>query len=38
VLQDGRTPLHIAARYSDSNSVDVVINAGATVDVIDKVS
>jgi len=38
VLQREQTPLHCAARYGHSNSVAILINAGATIDVIDKVS
>jgi len=38
VLQVGRTPLHWAAMSGHSSSVAVLINGGATVDVIDNVS
>ena len=37
-LQGGDTPLHLAAYYSRGEAVDTLVNAGATVDVIDKVS
>ena len=37
-LQDGDTPLHLAAYYGHGEVVDILVNAGATVDVIDKVS
>jgi len=38
VLQVGQTSLHHAARSGYSSSVAVLINAGATVDVINNVS
>ena len=37
-LQDGRTPLHCAAIKGHDEVVDTLVNAGATVDAIDKVS
>ena len=37
-LQGGRTPLHFSAYYGHGEVVDTLVNAGATVDVIDKVS
>ena len=37
-LQNGRTPLHWAASKGHGEVVDTLVNAGATVDVIDTVS
>jgi len=38
VLQNGETPLHKAAWNGHRDSFGVLINAGAKIDVIDKVS
>ena len=37
VLQEGRTPLHIAASNNFIKTVETLVNAGATVDIPDKV-
>ena len=37
-LQDGDTPLHWAAYQGHGEVVDTLVNAGATVDVINNVS
>ena len=37
-LQGGDTPLHWAAYYGHGEVVDTLVNAGATVDVINNVS
>jgi len=41
VLQVGQTPLYYAARNDhrfQNNSLGILVDAGATVDIIDKVS
>ena len=38
VLQDGVTPLHIAAYHGHNGVVKILAALGATVDVTDKVS
>ena len=37
-LQDHRTPLHIAARWGDTDVVKVLLDAGADIDAKDEVS
>ena len=37
-LQNDHTPLHCAAYYGYGEVVDTLVNAGATVDIINKVS
>ena len=37
VLQEGRTPLHIAASSNFIKTIETLVNAGATVDIPDKV-
>ena len=37
-LQEGNTPLHYAAYKGHGEVVDTLVNAGATVDVINNVS
>lgn len=36
-LQDGRTPLHIAAINGDFKSIQLLISETATIDALDKV-
>ena len=38
VLQYGETPLHRAAYYGKSEAVEILVTAGATVDVSNTVS
>ena len=38
VLQDGSTPLHLAAYYGCYEAVKILADLGATVDVTDNVS
>ena len=38
LLQDNKTPLHYAAERGDSSIVQVLIDKGAGVDCVDKVS
>lgn len=37
VLQEGRTPLHIAATNDRRKAIEALVNAGATLDIPDKV-
>ena len=37
VIQEGRTPLHIAASNNFIKTIEMLVNAGATVDIPDKV-
>ena len=37
MLQEGRTPLHIAASNNFIKTIETLVNAGATVDIPDKV-
>ena len=37
-LQDGRSPLHVAAEEGHTNVVDILVKHGANVDTRDKVS
>jgi hypothetical protein len=36
-LQDGRTPLHVAAKWGHKEVVELLLGAGAAVDAVDKV-
>ena len=38
VLQDGYTPLYLAARYGHHEAVKILTDGGATVDTTDNVS
>ena len=38
VLQDGRTPLHRAARYGHNEAVKILTDLGATIDIKNNVS
>ena len=38
VLQDGSTPLHLAARYGQSEVVKILADGGATVNATNNVS
>ena len=37
-FQNGFTPLHIAAKYNSTNAATLLINSGANIDALSKVS
>ena len=38
ILQSGRTPLHEALQYSNDEVVEILVKAGADVNIVDEVS
>ena len=38
LLQDGNTPLHVAAAWGEDEAVEVLINHGADIKITNKVS